>query len=454
MTPTSDRDHTTQRGSGAARARTGTLDQVVRELQATGASTLTVLLVLGLALLLPYMAQAQAPDVSGNIGFELRGFPNDSLAGVPSEANLSAVIRPEFEWQWDEGDQQLRFLPFFRVDQADEQRTHFDVRELIWITRGGIWELAAGVGHVFWGVTESQHLVDVVNQTDLVENPDGEDKLGQPMVNLKLLLDWGAIDIFVLPGFRERTFPGPGGRFRPPLPIDTDRAAYESAAGNKHIDFAVRWSHFIGDWDIGIAHFHGTGREPMLLPFEAAMALRAGAEPTDASAQPGEAAADVVLVPYYSIIDQTSVDLTGAKGDWLWKLEAINRFGQGDRYAALTGGFEYTLVGAFDTRWDFGLLVEYLWDERGKAALTHFDDDLFVGARIAFNDIQSTDLLVGLIIDRATGSSLVSIEMSRRLGERYRLEAEARWFVGAQPDDRMFFFQGDDYVSLELSRYF
>ena len=53
---------------------------------------------------------------------------------------------------------------------------------------------------MFWGVTESQHLVDVVNQTDLVENPDGEEKLGQLMVNLTVARSWGTLNLFVAPG--------------------------------------------------------------------------------------------------------------------------------------------------------------------------------------------------------------------------------------------------------------
>jgi glycosyltransferase involved in cell wall biosynthesis len=43
----------------------------------------------------------------------------------------------------------------------------------------------------------------VINQTDLVENSDGEDKLGQAMINLSVYQDWGAVDIFVLPSLNE-----------------------------------------------------------------------------------------------------------------------------------------------------------------------------------------------------------------------------------------------------------
>lgn len=69
------------------------------------------------------------------------------------------------------------------------------------LTLGDGWEPRIGVDKVFWGVTESVHLVDIVDQTDLVENPDGEDKLSQPMVYLSLPRDRGMLD-FGLSCFR------------------------------------------------------------------------------------------------------------------------------------------------------------------------------------------------------------------------------------------------------------
>ena len=76
---------------------------------------------------------------------------------------------------------------------------------------------------------ESRHRVDYINQTDGVEDVDGEDKLGQPMLNLGLQRDWGDLNFFYLPYFRERTFPGTKGRLRAPLVVDTDRARYEAS---------------------------------------------------------------------------------------------------------------------------------------------------------------------------------------------------------------------------------
>ena len=100
---------------------------------------------------------------------------------------------------------------------------------------GDDWDLHLGVKQIFWGVTEFNHLVDIINQTDLVENIDGEDKLGQPMAHLSLVRDWGILDFHLLTGFRERTFPGrtavrgstcPSTRTRPAtnrVPADRDR---------------------------------------------------------------------------------------------------------------------------------------------------------------------------------------------------------------------------------------
>jgi len=43
---------------------------------------------------------------------------------------------------------------------------------------------------------------------------------------------------------------------------------------------------------------------------------------------------------------------------------------------------------------------------------------------------------------------------SRRLGRYYKLSLEARGFAGAPPTDPAFVWRRDDYLQLELARYF
>lgn len=380
-------------------------------------------------------ASAGALELSGFIGVQTRLFNQSPQFDGQRDQSLSIVWVPEFYHAWDNDDQSLLFVPFARIDSADPERTHADVRELVYQRVGDDWELRLGLGKVFWGVTESQHLVDIVNQTDLVENLDGEDKLGQPMVNLALIRDWGTLNFFALPGFRERTFAGRRGRLRSEPYVDTDQVDYASAARARHIDFAVRWSHVVGDWDIGLSHFHGTSREPTFRP-----GVGSQGEP--------------VLVPRYDVIDQTGLDVQATSGSWLWKFEGIHRSGQGERFFALTGGFEYTFFGVMDSAADVGVLAEYLYDDRGDSASTLFENDLFVGTRLALNDEQSTEVLAGVIQDLDGEGSFYNVEASRRLGDRWTVELEARVFSGAQRGGPGFSLRSDDHVQLTLLRYF
>ena len=237
-------------------------------------------------------------DVSGSIGIESRYFFQSPRFASQPRATGSMSFKPELYWLWDEDRQSLLFVPFARVDQNDDRRTHWDIRELGYIYAADNWELRAGIRKVFWGVAESNHLVDIINQTDLVENIDLEDKLGQPMVNLALVRDWGTLDFFVLPGFRERTFPGRDGRFQGPLRILGTDAEFESAAENSHIDYALRYWNYFGVFDIGLYHFWGTTREP-----------RFGFKVTP-SGEP-------VLFPIYDLIHQTGADVQATIDNWL-----------------------------------------------------------------------------------------------------------------------------------------
>ena len=378
----------------------------------------------------------QAGEWSGYAGAELRYFPSDPLDPRQHEgSNLSFMAEPEYYSETEDRSQSLTFTPYYRWDENDSKRTHFDVRELVWQYVGDDWELRTGISKVFWGVAESRHLVDIINQTDLVENIDEEDKLGQPMINLALIRDWGTVNLFVLPYFRERTFPGKKGRLRTTPRIDTSNPIYDHSREKQHIDLAARWSHYIGDWDFGLAHFRGTTREPLLIP-----AVSKSGEP--------------VLLPRYDIINQTSLDVQATKGDWLWKLEAIRRTGQDDTFNAMVGGFEYTWVGAFDSSADLGFIAEYHHDDRDELAPTPFEDDTMVGLRLTMNDAQSTEVLFGIIRDNDGDAVTYNLEASRRLGESWLLEVESRLFTEIARDDPLRGFRDDDYLQLSLTRHF
>ena len=378
---------------------------------------------------------AAANDWRGNVAIETRSFFESSTSNRQSDSNVSVVAEIEYYHTLENGVDNFIVTPFVRADENDDERSHADLREFAWLRYEDNYELRVGVSKVFWGVAESRHLVDIINQTDAVENTDGEDKLGQPMVNLSYLTDdSGTFDFFVLPYFRERTFASLDGRPSLPVRVDIDNPVYQSSKKEDHIDYALRWSNSIDVWDIGLSYFDGTAREPRLV---------AG---LDSNNLP-------VLVPHYDQIAQTGLDIQMTTEEWLWKLEAIyiDSALQGHHSAAV-GGFEYTFVGVFESDADIGVIGEYLYDQRENTQA--FQDDVLVGLRLALNDEPSTELLFGVIQDVNGGARAFNLEASRRIGESYKITAEMRVISDAKKDKVLSNADKDDFLQLELGYYF
>jgi hypothetical protein len=385
-------------------------------------------------LMLPLLAMADT-EFTGEAGIEQRYFAQDALYPEQQRSQVSVYFEPEIYIGWNDGDDGLLFKPFYRQDSVDDERSHGDIRELIWLHVGEDWELRTGIGRVFWGQTESLHLVDVINQTDAVEAVDGEDKLGQPMVNLSLIREWGTTSIFVLPYFRERTFSGPEGRFRLPLEVDVDNPLYESKDEEENLDWAIRWQDTLGDWDVGLSYFDGTSREPMLV----------------AGLEQGE----LKLRPYYPQMQQLGVDFLAVVDAWLLKFEGIHRSMNNEDYFAFVGGFEYTNVGVFNSIYDIGWLMEYQFDERDELATTAAQNDLMVGSRLVFNDVDGTAILIGVVQDLEHFSSRAAfVEASSRINDNWKWRMDVWLFSSDEVSDVLYSVRRDDFVQLSLEYYF
>ena len=100
-------------------------------------------------------------------------------------------------------------------------------------------------------------------------------------------------------------------------------------------------------------------------------------------------------------------------------------------------------------------MAEYLYDGRGdEAPRTLFENDVFVGGRLAFNDVGGTSILAGAIVDDQTGATFITVEASRRLGDRWTIEVESLAFFDVPPTGLLYSVRRDDYVQLRLSRFF
>ena len=401
-----------------------------------------------LAALLLTSNPAYCDNLSGNINLEFTRYQNDPV--LTSHHGQSRSISSEFtfERQWNEGTDLLSFHPFIRLGDIDKQRNHFDIRELSWVHANDLWEFSAGISKVYWGITESRQLIDIINQSDRVEDIDSDEKLGQAMISLSRQFSSANIDLYILPGFRERIFPGLDGNMKLPFIINSDNPVYESDDKQNHVDFALALQGSISGLDYYLNYFWGTSRDPSF-NFEE----------------------DLSLTPYYPQIQQTGIALEYLIGDWILKFEAIRREGQGDSYFATTSGLEYTLYGILNSAANITLYAEYLFDERHDviydslfqnkdsdgSSIPVFENDIFVGAGINFNSSSSgtePDILATLSVDNETKSKVLSLEGRHNFEHNISVKLKALAFRDFKSYNYLNLIQQSQRIKLSVIKFF
>ena len=390
-----------------------------------------------LALMAP-PAMALDIDFEGYLEIEARNFPQTARNDDQRENFSSVAGEVELGFYSDNGRHAVIVKPFGRADEHDHERTHMDLREAKYRYVNGAYEFTFGVDKEFWGVTEFLHLVDIINQTDNVESPDGEQKLGQPMVKFSMAQSWGTLTGYFMPAFRLRQFYDPlTGRPSAGFVVNDETTFFESEHGRSNPDYALRYGHNSGAFDVGLSWVDGTARTPQLVP--------------NGDSYNGLP----VLNAYYPLRTQLGLDAQATLGPWLLKLEAIESEENDITNARATGGVEYTFYNLFNSGTDVGLVAEYMWDERELDAPHPFGNDVGIGLRWTANDVQSTSILIGGIVDLDTDSTAFSVEAERRRGQNFKviLEARGQNYVG---DDDVWAnaLANEDFVRLRLNWFF
>ncbi len=379
-------------------------------------------------------------DFSGQFSIESRFYPDEPAHEGQRAHSNGFSTNLQIYWETASG-ASFTLTPYLRWDAADSERNIFDLQQAYFLFYGeagsSAWELRLGIDRVFWGVAEVRNIVDILNQTDLVDHPDEKSKLGQPMAHFTWTADWGMLELFTLAFHRERTYPGKGGRLRAPLLIDTKNPSYEKRSGDKQLDLAMRYSNSLGLIDFGVGVFHGTAREPTL--------------------RPGMTTDGLKLIQNYPQITQLTLDGQWTAGLWLLKLEGFYRSGgtnvlaQEEDFSALILGGEYSVYSIFETQIQVDFIAEYNYDSRGTLATNAFQEDLFVGARIAFNDVSNTSILMSYMKDQELDSDLAVLKVSRTLNESWSAYFETLTLLNVDPRDVLSVSSNDSFLMLNVN---
>ena len=137
------------------------------------------------------------------------------------------------------------------------------------------------------------------------------------------------------------------------------------------------------------------------------------------------------------------------------KAEVVNR--QADEiedHFSLVGGFEYSFFDIRESGADLGIVSEWLFDDRDDDISQPFQNDLLLGLRLALNDEQSLEGLLGVIADLDGGGQIISLEGSRRFGDNIKASLLMRLWENADDDPILSLFSNEDFIQLDIALFF
>ena len=341
----------------------------------------------------------------GEITVEASWYPRTAKHTGQKDSFLHLEAKPEILVYGDTAEAQLQ--P--RFSGGTSGAGQIDFREAHVSGRVGELDYLVGSTILFWGKVESYNPVDVVNALDYSRGLMRNEKRGAPMVRLSWPVGPGQVDLLAI-DFVENIYPDNSLRERPALPVTDTTAGFSGGAARDEIATAARWSGYFGDIDLGISWFRGTGHAPRLLP-----------------------QSDGTLKPDYSRITQLGLDIQSLHGDSAVKAELIHRRGQYDRlgstdsYGAGVIGVEHNLYDLAGSGRDLVLIAEYARDERRGRSHSGFQNDLVLGGRWLWNDVEDTEILTLLSHDLDNAAQTLTVTADRRITDALSFEATVRW---------------------------
>ncbi len=371
------------------------------------------------------MVQAAHADgnVKAKLTVESRFYPNSNIGTLEDGQSLELNIEAYQDFGRARG--VLEFIA--RLDDQDSGRRILDARQAYISSEIAGFEIYVGNRQVFWGKAESANVVDVINQRDSAADQGNVGKLGAPSLSIESYGDYGDVQIWYLPNFREVTFNDATAHPSVGLPIKAAR--YQRPEGKYADDFALRFATVIDDLDLAGSFFHGTARTPILSLEDMGTALE----------------------PYYPEQRSFGLEVQYTGDATLLKWESLHGKQDGRKFSASVGGLEYTHYSVFDKVWDLGLIAEAQYDDRPQAAADQF---YVAGLRLTFNDTQDTNLLLLISQDEAREQSLISFEASRRLNSWSSLDLGAKFFESKSSSSMFDSFDDDDVISIKLNMFF
>ncbi len=335
---------------------------------------------------------------------------------ITNTYNTSLGLKLSGKAKSEEDNYRVKVVIDSLYDFMDEDRFYVYPEEA-WIGYDdGSHILKVGFQHFNWSSTEAFRPSDVVNSRNLDTQIKNASKIGEPMISYKKIIGQASLTTFVSPFFMKPLYPGLKSSYATPsLPVDS----YLIFQGDSRTDKdpssfqgGVIFNFSISKSDIALHYINHIDRDsfiPLIDPVKR------------------------IITPIYYRKQQVGLTSQNVIGGMILKTEFVSRFFTQDVINFSQNNLKNYHVGTIGIEKNFPIgdgelifLTEYIkaFSQNSFQANSEvFDNDLLVGFRHSFNNVNGSELNLSLISDMKEYNQFIfNFSYSQRLKNNWKVE--------------------------------
>lgn len=361
----------------------------------------------------------------GSMRMEYRKFTEKS--SNPDALNQNFSLLGELEWGMTGSSFDFKIWNLGRYDFNDSERSRILPYEnwAAYKTENTVWKVGMQVEN--WSMAEVFHPSDVFNSRNFDSELENTEKIGEPSLSLRVALFDGFASFFYMPMVYSPIIPSQKSRFNAlpegvkllePKFYTNGELRDNMAAANQ---FAVRYTRSFGSVDMSAHYISQVDRlQPLIVQDISADGARPIFLPVQQVGLNGSWVNDSNIFKFDVVYRYFTEEILGGSLGRVAQLDhTIGSLGYERGFSMGDSGAESTVF--LEWQQIFGV------SNQKAEALSIFQNDLMLGYRLSFNDLDSRELRAMMIMDLAKSSqTLWTMSYSQKFSEKTKFTLGVR----------------------------
>ncbi len=372
---------------------------------------------------------------------------------------LSAKFSVENSFEYLNGE--FRFRVIGNASQTEQLNSYLNINEMLYKYKLGQFDIKVGYQIFNWSDLESFHPADIVNARFIDSDIEVIKKKGALAATLNFYSDYGVFKLYVLPRVESNFLPSSNSRVLGGTRPGKSKIVKKDEITNDRTLFQYGGGYELSadDFEIKLNALYHVNTSQVIFGYEQYSVVGTNVVPSGDLASYNFTALDLTAsgTLFLDVHTFKFEFLHHSPDDQETQLLTTNGLSSKEDESILALGYEYTYTHA--TGKESMLFIEYqkalAGDENLNERRSIFQNDVFLGYRLSFNDVLGSELFAGLFYDLSRSEYLYLANFQKRINDYWKYKIGYRGYhIGESDDLGLKILENDDEFYLTLTRYF